>query len=59
MTTNSRFVVIGIVIGAIVGFAMTAVTHRPEMCIPLGIGVGMVIGVAIRDRRNQELGARS
>jgi len=51
MKSTSPFVGIGLALGAGFAAALTAVTHRPEMGIPLGIGIGLAIGVGIRDRK--------
>jgi len=51
MKSNSRFVGIGLAVGAGFAAGMTAATHRPEMWIPLGIGIGLAVGVGIRDRK--------
>ena len=51
MNWNSRFIGIGLAVGAGFAAGMTAATHRPEMWVPLGIGIGLAVGVGIRDRK--------
>jgi predicted MFS family arabinose efflux permease len=43
---------IGVLIGGVIGVAMAAATHHPAVWLPLAIGVGLAVGVAIRDRNN-------
>jgi len=59
MKDNEHFVAFGILIGAVFGAVMTAATHRPEMWIPLAIGIGLAVGVGIRDRKNRALRTKS
>jgi hypothetical protein len=48
----------GALIGGGIGGALASVMHRPQVWLPLGIGTGLAIGVAIRDRKNKQV-ARS
>jgi uncharacterized membrane protein YoaK (UPF0700 family) len=54
MTSKSRFLALGFVIGATIGAAMAGATHQPAVWLPLGAGIGLAIGVAVRDRKSNE-----
>jgi len=40
-------------IGAAIGAALATTTHHPSVWLPLGIGVGLAVGVGLRDHKNQ------
>jgi len=52
MKSNVRL--IAALIGAAVGVSLATATHHPSVWLPLGIGVGLAVGVALRDRKNNQ-----
>jgi len=47
--------IIGVAIGASIGAAMALVTHQAAVWLPLGIGIGLAIGVEIREKHIRSL----
>jgi uncharacterized membrane protein YoaK (UPF0700 family) len=51
MMNNSHIIALGVAVGAAIGAAMTAAARHATVWLPLAIGTGLAIAVAIRDRR--------
>jgi hypothetical protein len=51
MKSRSRFIEFGVALGAAIGAIAGVATHQLNVWMLLGIGVGLAVGVALRDRK--------
>jgi hypothetical protein len=58
MQSDARIIGMGVAMGAAIGTALTVVSQHGAVWLPLAIGSGLAIAIAIRDRR-QSGGDRS
>jgi uncharacterized membrane protein YoaK (UPF0700 family) len=58
MQSNTRIIGMGVAVGAAIGTALTLASQHAAVWLPLAIGSGLAIAIAIRDRR-QSGGDRS
>lgn len=47
--------IIGAIIGGILGLSIGHSLHQPGVWLPLGIGIGLAIGIEITERRERNL----
>ena len=52
MQSDTRIIGMGVALGAAIGTALTVASHHAAVWLPLAIGSGLAIAIAIRDRRH-------
>jgi hypothetical protein len=51
MENGYTFTGFGLALGMVAGAALGSATHQIQVCLLLGAGIGLAVGVALRDRK--------